>query len=503
MVAIDGASRTPTRDGSQGATARALPGQTSPDAHKLPWPVGLYLIVVFMPMFFSLGPLSMTPLRMVVLVATVPLAGMLLTGRFGRLVWSDYFFLAHLAWIFVALAVNNPDRVIENFGSNGIEFLGGYLMGRAMIRTRGQFIALAKWLATATALLLPMAVFEALTGRPILLEIIRSIPAVNPPHIGQIDQRLGLDRVQGFFAHPIHFGLFCSIIFSLTFVGLKGVYSDYRRWITSAAVGICTFLALSSGALLALMMQLFFITWFAVLRNFEKRWWLLFWLCVAAYVVVDIASTRTPIRVFMSYATFSAHNAFWRGIIFEWGVRNVFGSVEHNVPASVWVGIGLNDWIRPPFMRSSSVDNFWLLTLMLYGLPGLLFLVVGYVGGIIGIIRRKFDGDEELQALRRAWVFTFLGLSFTMVTVHVWSTVYSFVFFMFGAGLWMLQAEPRNPDAADGAPLPDDTAAASRHAYSRFTLKTRGDAPEPTTDAPEAGPPLSRPLTRALGPERQ
>jgi hypothetical protein len=136
----------------------------------------------------------------------------------------------------------------------------------------------------------------------------------------------------------------------------------------------------------------------------------------------------------MHYMTFSAQTGYWRIAIFEWGMINVWDNPIF--------GIGLNDWVRPEWMHSSSVDNFWLLMTMRYGIPGFVFLAVGYLIGLIRLIWCDLQHDQQLLMLRQAWVFTFLGLSFVLFTVHVWGNMYSFVFFMFGAGVWMLDAKP-------------------------------------------------------------
>jgi hypothetical protein len=227
------------------------------------------------------------------------------------------------------------------------------------------------------------------------------------------------------------------------------------------------FLALSSGALLAMALQLFLIGWYLVFEKQKRRWWMLVGLFIAMYVFIDIFSNRTPIQVFMSYATFSAGTAYWRGLIFEWGLLNIIGDRSHDIPAALWLGIGINDWIRPAFMHTSSVDNFWLLMGMRYGLPGLLFLMIGYVVIIAKVMRRNFEDDPEMSRIRRAWVFTFIGLTFTLCTVHVWTNVYSFVFFIFGAGVWIT-----TETAKSGSSVPEETKIATEPSgstpYSRF-----------------------------------
>jgi hypothetical protein len=421
---------------------------------KLPAPVFIYLLCVVIPVGFNLGPLAMTSLRLLTLIMVVPLLASLVTGKYGRIILPDVMFSLHILWALVALAVNNPDQVVQQIGSVGVEFIGGYLMGRAYIRTTDDFIALCRWLVFLVLCTTPFAFYETMTGRPLIIEVLRKAHLASVA-IVNIEGRMGLERVQAGFAHPIHYGLFCSVAFSLGFVALKDIASKTWRSCASIVVALSGFLALSSGALLAIILQIALITWAATFANLRWRWWLLVGLFALAYVVIDIFSNRTPLRVFMSYATFSAHNAYWRSIIFDWGLKNIWGSPLF--------GIGLNDWVRPDYMHSGSMDNFWLVMGVRYGIPGFLFIAAGYVWGIFHVMRRNFEIDIVLAQIRRAWVFTFLGLSFTLTTVHVWTNIYSFVMFMFGAGMWLMNATEAKPDAA--TPIRADA--------SRFLTKSR------------------------------
>ncbi|TNC74786.1 O-antigen ligase family protein [Rubellimicrobium roseum] len=413
-----------------------------------------YLLCVAVPVAFDLGPLTMTGLRVLLLALTVPLAIRLFMGHFGRVFLTDILFTLHILWAGAALWVNNPDRAVEQMGSVGVEFLGGYMIARAYVRSPEVFLALCRRLVLIVLCILPFSLYELMTGRPIVVEMIYRIPGLSSVEIVTIPGRMELERVQATFAHPIHYGLFCSVAFSLAFVALKGVSSTPWRYLSSGLVAFSGFMALSSGALLAVVLQVALIVWASIFVGLKSRWWLLVGLFALGYVAIDLLSTRSPIRVFMSYATFSAHNAYWRGIIFEWGMKNVWGSPLF--------GIGLNDWVRPWYMHSGSMDNFWLVMAVRYGLPGLILLAVGYMLGLMHIMRRNFEGDERLTLIRRAWVFTFLGLSFTLCTVHVWTSVYSFVFFMFGAGMWLILVEPEKtqPAAAEGRRPPSRPSAA-------------------------------------------
>ncbi|WP_392336682.1 O-antigen ligase family protein [Loktanella salsilacus] len=415
---------------------RQLPSAvlTVTHADKLPRPVLLYLLTVVLPIGFYAGPLYITTLRLFLMVLILPLAFRLLAGAYGKLIITDFLFVLHILWGAVAIATNNPDQLVQQVGSVGVEFLGAYLMGRAYIRTPETFMALSRTLIVLVLCTTPFAIYEALTGQPLIIELIRKLPRITTVTIVSIDRRMGLERVQSVFAHPIHYGLFCSVVFSLCFVALRGTMTTVRRFLTSAVIVASGFLALSSGALTAIAFQFGLIIWATLFRSIKARWWILVGLFALGYVSVDLLSNRSPIEVFMSRATFSAHNAYWRAIIFEWGMKSVW--------AHPLYGIGLNDWVRPWYMFSGSMDNFWLVIAVRYGLPGFLFLAVGYLAVIFRVMRRDFSGQERMLLLRRAWVFTFLGLTFTLCTVHIWTNIYSFVFFMFGAGVWFIFYDP-------------------------------------------------------------
>ncbi len=445
---------------------------------RLPWPVAIYMVAVITPILFNIGPLLMSGLRAFLLIMIIPLSYKLFRGRYGHLLWTDIFFFLHIFWALLALAVNNPDRVVQNIGSAALEFLGGYLIGRAYIRKKEDFAAMIRFFMLLVICMLPLALFETMTGRPIIIETIRKIPGIYSVGIVNIEARMGLERVQALFAHPIHYGLFCSGVFSLTFVGMKGITSTPVRWVVSGIVLVSVFFSLSSGALLPVILQSFLILWALIFDKVQARWLILLGLIALMYVAIDLLSNRTPIKVFMSYATFSAHTAYWRSLIFEWGMVNVW-----NNPI---FGLGLNDWIRPWYMRSGSMDNFWLVMAVRYGIPGFLLIAIGYFYTLWTIARKNLDGDRITWQFRRAWMFTFIGLSLTLCTVHIWTAVYSFVFFLFGAGMWFnyVSIEDMSDETLDGSSNPKQ-ARGITYQRPKGTKKVQGTL-SPATQRPGA-----------------
>ena len=459
----------------------ATPAVPATATHLSPVVV-LYFLGVIFPLLFRLGPLSMTSLRLLLLGLTVPLMINLFRGRYGRIIWTDTLFVLFVVWSFISLLVNNPNQAIENAGSTGVEFLGGYVFGRAYVRNAEQFLRLCRFLATCVLLMFPFALYETMTGQSLFITLLNAVPGVKTVAIVYMDKRMGLDRVQLAFAHPIHFGLFCSFVVPLVFVAMRDRISNVKRIFLAGTALITGSLALSSGALLAMALQCALVIWSTVFARIKWRWWLLLGLFVLAYVVIDLLSNRSPIRVFLSYATFSAHTAYWRSIIFEWGMINVW--------ANPIFGLGLRDWVRPSYMYSGSMDNFWLVNAVRFGIPGFLLLTVGMILVLYGVMRRNFDEDHTLLMIRRAWVFMMMGLIFTLCTVHVWGNVYSCVMFIFGAGVWIMDAQSNAEARSTEAPSPR-----AEQRYSRDFSEEVATAQQ-TNPTPEAAAKQSLPYSR-------
>lgn len=451
--------------GTSAATGTASPSRL--EALRLPVLVWLYLLCVITPIEFSLGTVALTPLRLLLLFMVVPLAARLFSGQFGKVMAVDIFFFIHMAWATLAIAINNPNRVIENVGSTAVEFLGGYLIARAYIRTPDQFERMIKALLVLIIVLLPFGIPEIFSGRPVIPTFIDQLPGIGSVEDIDNPRRMGMERVQNVFAHPIHYGLFCSVAFTLLLLGLHGRMSLMKRLLGCSVIFVGVFISLSSGALLAIILQVGLIAWAVIFAKVTRKWLLLLGLCVLAYVVVDILSNRTPMKVLMTYATFSAQTAYYRANINEWG--------WYNVEQNPIFGLGLRSWIRPAYMQRGSVDNFWLVVTMRYGIPGVALLMIGYFVGLFKIGLRDLSFSPRVTRLRLAWMITLCGLSFTMITVHVWTAMYSFVFFIYGSSMWMLYYTPED-EGGDR-----DTAAASapqRSLNYRRSHSEPGSAPE-------------------------
>jgi hypothetical protein len=217
-------------------------------------------------------------------------------------------------------------------------------------------------------------------------------------------------------------------------------------------IALSTFFSLSTGAVIAFNMQCLFIAWEAVTAPHPNRWRVFAAGFAALYVSLDLLSNRTPFHVLVDYASFSSGSAYNRILIWQYGTDNV--------AANPFFGLGLNDWERPGWM-SSSVDNFWLLVTMQYGLP----FIAMFAGALFLILRRLSRQDlpdATDRACRAGYLTTFGGIVIAGGTVHYWQTMFAFVLFLFGTGVWMITGGARRGPADSG--LPDQPEAVGRRA---------------------------------------
>jgi hypothetical protein len=408
----------------------------------MPGLAALFLISLLPQVRFQIGPLLMQPYRIVLLILFLPLLFRLLSGAAGRMVAIDWLMIGACFWAALALMMNHPvGETIEPIGVVFLEFLGAYLIARVCIRSAEDFRRVVKILFFIILLLLPFAMLESVTRQPILLQLLgQGWAAVDA------GARWGLRRAQTVFAHPIAYGVFVSSGLGLAWYALRPNAGLLARAACAFVVGLATAFSLSAGALISFNMQCVFIAWEAVTAPHPKRWRIFALGFFAGYVALDLLSNRTPFHVLVDYATFSSGSAYNRILIWRYGTDNVL--------ANPLFGIGLNDWERPSWMVAS-VDNFWLLLMMMYGLPFIAMLV----GALVLILRRvsRQDLTDPIdRACRAGYLTTFGGVVIAGGTVHYWQAMLAFVIFLFGAGVWTIsggaklkQADPALRDQHD------------------------------------------------------
>lgn len=449
-------------------------------AHFIFNPLNLLLLMFMAPpdITVHVGPLNFPIYRIYILLMT-PICTV--KYLFIRKTPVDFLILAYIGWGVIALFWNHGTTEWQYAGILFIETATPYLIARIYIANQPGFESFVKTYFILVLLILPFAIYETLTGHHLLRDISRKVMGYSPM-IGR-PARMGFERAYGPFEHPIHYGFFCSAILGLV-LGLKGSVTGLGlRWF---CIAIAVFSSMSSGPLLSLMLQNILKIWDYGTRWLVFRWRILAAIFAALYVMIDLLSNRTPFHVLVSYGTFRLASAYNRIHIWNFGSASV---AKHPV-----FGIGLGDWERAAWM-SSSMDNFWLLTSVRYGLPAFAFLSLA-IATLFLLLARKSVGPQ-VNECRKGWCISLVALIIAGCTVHFWTALYCLFFIMLGASTWILHAPETATEAA-----PQTSAAQPGTPQDRRTrvqpLFSRFPKPHPKQRPITAGIRYSRNLTPQL-----
>ena len=391
------------------------------------WLVALALGLV-VPTEFSvyLGGLRLSPYRLVLMAAFFPCLWTLLARRVGRLLLTDVAMVLHVVWAACAIGVRSGAGAgIESGGIYAMEALGAYLVGRTCVRNATDTRRFAQLYFASVAGIALLALPECVTGKHFVHDIAGSLFGNRPPT--NMEGRLGLTRAYGPFDHPILYGTFCAASLALAVAAVpKGPGSGCRALWRSGLVTLATFASLSSGCLMALFVQFGLLAYRRVTAFFRGRWILLAGVAASGYGLVSMISERSGLRAVLWYITFDRHTATYRISIWEHASQNIA-----NYPL---FGIGKADWIRPVWMPKS-VDSLWLATTLDFGLPGMGFLLLAFLGAIVGLARGSRAVADE-PALTRALGMTLIALAFVGLTVHFWNNVFVLLCLLLGMAAW-------------------------------------------------------------------
>lgn len=396
----------------------------------------LFALTLIIPVFFYVGPLRLAPFLLVLIAAFIPLCFVWVTGNAGRVRAPDLLILFSCLWGAIALFRAHGTDAVEPAGVLLLQTFGAYLMGRCLVRNKASCSAVFSVYFVMLLVLLPFAILETRNSVPYYLKLWSGVGLTYPDLL--MESRMGLERVQVAFEHPILFGIFASSGFAVLFYNFRGV----KRAVALLASTVAAILSVSTGAIVCLATQWGLILWGRTFRRSPKRWRNLGLAALAGYLFVDVLSNRTPFNVFVDYLTFNQGNAYNRILIWHYGTAEV--------ARNPFFGIGMNEWTRPEWM-SPSMDNFWLLIAVRYGLPALLTLALAFLLILFRVGRRQ-GLDDETALIRRGMIISLVGIFVAIGSVHLWNATFSWLMFFVGSLVWIMDKgeEPKSRKLALG-----------------------------------------------------
>lgn len=431
----------------------ATPTKTAAPATRA-WsiPISLVVLALFVPYEASLhlGILRLQAYKIALLILT-PLACLRMICRgCGRVRVCDCAMLIFVTWTMISITRNDGlARSLESGGAFALEALGGYMVGRAFVRSAATMRAMVALMTGLVGLSLILTIPECITGVHFIHDAAHLVFGGTP--IVPKSPRLDLHRAFGPFSHPILYGTFCSGVMGLAwYLKPRSITGIRSRVLGIGQLGLGTFVSLSSGAFICAAFQLCFLAWERITRSWHGRWMALTLLVVGGYASVSMISNRTGIEVLLTRLAFDAQTGYGRLVIWQHG----WDMIGENL----LLGIGLRDWDDVQTF-GTSIDNFWIFIGVKFGLPALLFVTTAILAVLVPLARRRFEHRID-HAARAGWMVSISALCFTAFGVHYWEEMLVFFTLLLGAGVWMLDA-PR--------PVKREVQAKSTRRISRWT----------------------------------
>ena len=382
----------------------------------------LFLFLLLVPGTFSAGPLQLSLYKIFLLLATIPLGILWIRGAAGRIVPADILILAFAGWQVLSLFIHHGLTRVPYMGTNFVETFGAYLVGRVLVTSAARFVAFFRYLLLCFMLLLPFALVELLTGQRLWREIFGSV--LTMPDNVRGEKRMGLTRVYLGLPHPIHVGFVASLAIANVHYIFAGRW--LRRLGLTGIAGAMTFVGLSSAPMLGALLQGVMIAWDRIVRVLRGHWVLFGLSGAVSLAVLQMALPGGIIGYLVNEVIFNPYGGANRIDIFNYGIAEV---VRNPV-----FGIGLNEW-RRPFWQHATLDNFWLLITMRYGIPGFLLLAGTIAVSGLSIASAKGLTPEEAN-YRTGYLIALASGIVVLGTVHIWESPVAFFMAYIGAGAW-------------------------------------------------------------------
>jgi hypothetical protein len=405
-----------------------------------------FCISIFVPLNFDLGPLRLSTYRIVLLLSFLPSVAALFRREVKKGRYVDLQVILFCAWVSISYTtLHGFEETWETLGILILEVVGSYGVGRAFVTNAARFKLVTRVFFILIIAHLPFAIYETLTGDNLVMELWQNAGTTYPDVLKE--KRLGLDRVQGPFEHPIHFGVVVGLFIGVTYGTVLHGLGRLAKFLGTSAIAITSLLAMSSGPVGGTLVQVGLISWAILFRSSRTSWNVLVIMIVFSYIIIDLLSNRTPIEVIFSYLAFDPETAYARIDIWHYGWQNILAN-----PA---LGLGFRDWVRAYYM-TPSVDMYWIFYALTNGLPAGALQLSCFLTTTWIVAKRK-QCSLITRSYKYGWLITMAGVFVDGWMVHFWNAPFVLVYFVMGAGIWMANAENAAPEENPNELLSDAT----------------------------------------------
>lgn len=382
-----------------------------------------YLLLIPEQANFQLGGVLLSPYRLFLIPTFLYLLRNALLGQF-RFVWPDLAVAGACIWIALAsyMSSNLFETAVIQGGAHGLDIALPYFVARFAITSPRDFRVFLILIAPGVGLMGAVVMMESIMGRHLIQPLLAATTG-NPNKLG-VEFRLGLMRGSASFPHPILAGI-CLTSF-ITLYLMSGI-RNWPKWIGAiGAVG--GFFTMSSAAMLGLVAGTALMAYDWLFSRISNLTWRLFLFAISLlFLIVELLSTSGFFNLLVRYVSLNNVSAYNRVLIWRFGTENV--------ARNPWFGIGYDDWDRPSWMQwvnSFSMDHFWLLLSVRFGLPVSVLLILATAGGVIVLAVRSVGATPVDARLMRGVAISLAVFALGAVSVALWLNALVWFFTLVG-----------------------------------------------------------------------
>lgn len=392
----------------------------------------------------SIGGSVIPPYRFLLLASALFVLFAALRGRF-RWVWPDLLILAAVAWISLAMSMTSDAQQALTASVAHIADIGlAYFFARAAFNDTRDLRMFLLLMLPGLFLTGVILLVEAVTYQHIIQGFFSSITGRGIDY--QSSPRMGLMRAQAQFAHPIQAGIFLASFLPLYW------FAGFKPWlkITGVLAALLSFATVSSVTFLALAFGLFLVFYQWLTEKIANLTWRLLFIGVGLFIfAAELGTGSGTFGLLTRFGSLNSVSAYARINIWNYGSANV---VEHP-----WFGLGYADWERPVWMVAS-VDNYWLLTAMRFGIPAVVFLGLAALVALVMIMRRSTTSSSLEAQSERGVAISVAIFTLSIISASIWLQSQVWYFMLIGIAVSLASAPRQVLRAARRTPLPNPVA---------------------------------------------
>ncbi|MFB0612091.1 O-antigen ligase family protein [Aurantiacibacter poecillastricola] len=377
-----------------------------------------YLLLMPMQFYMNIGGSVIPPYRIFLIISSLFAIREIARGQV-RLGWADTAIIIAVIWICLAMSITSTaDEALTASIAHITDIGFSYFFARAAFRNLRDVRMFLLLLLPGIFSLGLILVIEAVTHQHIIQGAAAAITGSGVDY--RSAPRLGLMRAQGPFPHPISAGIFLSSFLPLYWL------AGFKGWVrfAGAFAAICSFATVSSATLLSLVaaIGLLVYNWLSSLIA-NLTWRLLFVVIALVTFTLELGTGSGVFGTFVRFASLNMASSYNRVLIWRYGTQNV----EQNP----WFGIGYADWDRPIWMVAS-IDHYWLLTAMRFGLPASVLIGLATLLGILLVVKKSMTSTGEDQRCERGLAIAMAVFALGLISVSVWASAQVWYFTMLG-----------------------------------------------------------------------